>query len=175
MGHLGAILGLSRAISAPSWARHAILYVVVSRRSWYVVLRAISQFVVTRTSWYLVLCGASPTSWYLVLRGIEAVCGISASSYPVLLGISHFEVARTSWQLVLFIMMLRISLYLVLRDILYLVSRALSRCLIICFTTASHLIDIYPLFAPRFPFHCQAGYGKRATSEVEFFFKCVSN
>ena len=93
LGPSWAILGLSWAILGPSWARHAISYVVVSRRSWYVVLRAISQFVVTRT--YLVLCGASPTSWYLVLRGIEAVCGISASSYPVLLGISHFAVART--------------------------------------------------------------------------------
>ena len=88
MGHLGAFFG-------PSWGSLGALLGPSWEASWAIWW----HFLVSRTSWYLLLRGISRRSGYLVLLGISHLLVSRTSRYLVPLGISHVLVSRTSWYL----------------------------------------------------------------------------
>ena len=72
----------------------------------YMVLSGLSYFLVSRSSWYIVLrCIlywlVSPSSWCVVLLGVSCWLVSRTSWYLVRPGISYYLVSRKAWYLVL--------------------------------------------------------------------------
>ena len=108
---------------------------------WYLVRLLISYFAVSRIAWYLGLV-VSRTSWYIILRRGISFFVISRTSrylalpgiYPVLCGASKFAIFQTSRNLVLrsisFLVVFGTSWYLVLRSISYFMISLTSKYLV---------------------------------------------